>query len=196
MPEGPALSPRVRLLASLPPRMFGRDPKAPVNPAASRGASVTSGPHSRPTSVPTTSRASTPVSVSYRKRPASPTTSVLPPLKAASPARRRAPKSNPTSAPVNTRKLQSDRLGTLVRELADRFVASPSWESFVEEFRGRSYLSPDLDELDHPAAALLREWRDHGVPVETSTKPWSLPQKDHCVQRGCHPSATKHSDFI
>ena len=83
-----------------------------------------------------------------------------------------------------------------MRELAARFVNSPSWESFVEDYRGRSYLSTELDELDHPAASLLREWRDQGVPAATSFAPWTANQKDHCIHQGCHTSTNKHSNFI
>ena len=98
--------------------------------------------------------------------------------------------------PIDTLQLRNDRLGTLVRDLVCSFSNSSSWENFVEEFRGRSYLSPELDNLDHPAAPLLREWRDNGVPAETTSPPWTLEQKDECIRRGCHQSATEHSDFL
>ena len=98
--------------------------------------------------------------------------------------------------PIDTLQLRNDRLGTLVRDLVSSFSKSSSWENFVEEFRGRSYLSPELDNLDHPAASLLREWRDNGVPAKTTSPPWTLEQKDECIRRGCHQSATEHSDFL
>lgn len=63
-------------------------------------------------------------------------------------------------------------------------------------FRGRSYLSTGLDTLDHPAADLLRQWRDHGVPAETTSDPWTDQELDSCVERGCHRSATEHADFL
>ena len=75
-------------------------------------------------------------------------------------------------------------------------MAALSWESFVETFRGRSYLSPELDKLDHPATLLLREWRDNGIPAGMSAPPWAAGQLDACVQRGCHVSATQHRDFL
>ena len=71
-----------------------------------------------------------------------------------------------------------------------------SWESFVNAFRGESYLSPELDNLEHPAANLLREWRDHGVPAQTSSPPWSEDTKDSYVERGCHRSANEHAEFL
>ena len=57
-------------------------------------------------------------------------------------------------------------------------------------------LAQDLDNVDHPAAELLRHWRDHGVPAETTSPPWTVEQRDTCVERGCHHSANQHSDFL
>ena len=103
---------------------------------------------------------------------------------------------NPSSPAINTLNIRNDRLGTLVRSLASAFASSASWESFIQEYRGPSYLSSELDQVDHPAAALLRRWRDEGVPVHTSSPPWTLAQKDACIQRGCHKSAKDHSSFL
>ena len=102
----------------------------------------------------------------------------------------------PSSAPIDTKRIRRDCLGTLVSELCNAYRSSDSWEAFVNRFRGRSYLSPDLQDQDHPAVELLRQWRDQGVPVDTSSPPWTLEQKDRCVERGCHPSATLHSSFL
>ena len=103
---------------------------------------------------------------------------------------------NASSPALNSLSLRNDRLGTLVQNLVSAFTSSPSWESFVNEFRGPSYLSTELDDIDHPAAALLRRWREEGVPVLTSSDPWSLDQKDACIERGCHKSAKDHSVFL
>ena len=92
--------------------------------------------------------------------------------------------------------LRNDRLGTLVRQLCEQYNTSPSWEEFVASFRGPSYLSSELDKLTHPAAAVLRQWKEEGVPVHTDSLPWTDKQKDDCVQRGCHVSATRHSEFL
>ena len=101
-----------------------------------------------------------------------------------------------TSPAVNTLQLRQDRLGTLVTELTSALEASSSWEEFVSSFRGRSYLAPELDEVDHPASHLLRQWRDHGVPALTTSEPWTAKKLDSCVERGCHRSATEHSSFL
>ena len=66
----------------------------------------------------------------------------------------------------------------------------------MNNFRGRSYLSENIDDLQHPAAPLLRDWRDNGVPAQTSSATWTSEQRDECVRRGCHHSANEHSDFL
>ena len=101
-----------------------------------------------------------------------------------------------TKPVVSTRQLYNDRLGRLVAQLSHDFQNAESWEAFVNQFRGRSYLSPNLDQVDHPAVDLLKTWRDEGVPANTSSPPWSLDQLDACIQRGCHRSATEHADFL
>ena len=101
-----------------------------------------------------------------------------------------------SSQSVDTRSIRNDRLGTLVRQLSAAYETAPSWESFVTEFRGRSYLAPMLEQLDHPAAELLCRWRNDGVPAETDSSPWTDDQKDLCIQRGCHLSAKEHSSFL
>lgn len=101
-----------------------------------------------------------------------------------------------SSPPFDTRSLRSDRLGTLVQELTALYSSSESWEDFVTGFRGPSYLSEELETLEHPASTLLAEWRDNGVPVKTTSAPWTLEQKDECVRRGCHPSAIEHGEFL
>ena len=128
---------------------------------------------------------------SSRKR--SPTSASLPPQPRAPLASRSLKRTNQT---VNTQQLRNDRLGTLVSGLVAEFQRAESWDAFVNEFRGRSYLSPELEQVDHPAAELLREWRDDGVPAMSTSDPWTLQEKDDCFQRGCHKSATDHAGFL
>jgi hypothetical protein len=101
-----------------------------------------------------------------------------------------------TKLTVNPCKLRADRLGTLVSALVSELQSAKSWEDFVLTFRGRSYLADDLDRVDHPAAGLLRHWRDHGVPAQTSSEPWSDAVKDSHVERGCHRSASEQASFL
>lgn len=101
-----------------------------------------------------------------------------------------------TSTVSSTLQLRQDRLGTLVRKLANQFTNASSWENFVEQFRGRSYLSEKLESVQHPASDLLIRWRDEGVPVLSSDQPWSQALKDERFERGCHKSANEHSEFL
>ena len=103
---------------------------------------------------------------------------------------------NKTSLAVDTLKLCNDRLGTLVSELTAKFLADEFWKTFVNDFQGCSYLSPNLDGVEHPAAPLLREWQDEGVPVLTSDNPWADYLKDARFERGCHKSANNHANFL
>jgi len=89
-----------------------------------------------------------------------------------------------------------DRLGTLVASLTDKFHAVPSWEAFVRDIQGSSYLSSRLDNLQHPAADLLKQMQDEGVPVPMETSSWTPKHKDDCVAYGCHKSAEMHKEFI
>ncbi len=74
--------------------------------------------------------------------------------------------------------MPNDQLGTLVQNLSYEFSTAVSWEDFVSDFRGRSYLSPDLQDIDHPAAEVLHQWIDEGVPANTTSPPWTEDQKD------------------
>ena len=128
----------------------------------------------------------------------------MPPL-ASSPSRKRsASHSHPdrasspskSSRTISTLNLRNDRLGTLVRELSDLYANAPSWTEFVESFRGRSYLAETVGNLPHPAAPLLDKWRLEGVPILSTSEPWSTEDKDTRFERGCHPSALEHADFL
>ena len=104
--------------------------------------------------------------------------------------------SKPSSAKIDAKQLRQDRLGALVSQLVVSLKSAASWEEFVEAFRGHSYLADDLQDLPHPAAPILQDWQESGVPAHTKTEPWSLEQKDEAVARGCHPSATAHAEFV
>ena len=98
--------------------------------------------------------------------------------------------------PVSTKAIRKDRLGTLVQNLATAYDESSSWETFVTAFRGRSYLAPNVEQVQHPAAELLAKWRDEGVPALTSSEPWPTEDLDLHIERGCHHSAVEHAEFL
>ena len=82
----------------------------------------------------------------------SPTTAKPPPAKKPSP--RKVQFSSPK--PVNTETIRNDRLGTLVNDLLMRHDQAESWSQFALDFRGPSYLSENLEALDHPATLSAR----------------------------------------
>ena len=42
----------------------------------------------------------------------------------------------------------------------------------------------------------IQSMEEEGIPVLSSSAPWTSEQKAAAVARGCHPSATVHYDFI
>ena len=69
--------------------------------------------------------------------------------------------------------LRNDRLGTLVESLTAQYLSAPSWEEFAEKFRGDSYLSKKVGQIEHPAAPLLDDWRIEGIPVKSTAPDWT-----------------------
>jgi hypothetical protein len=47
-----------------------------------------------------------------------------------------------------------------------------------------------------PPPCCRQQWRDEGVPVVSSSGPWTTNEKDSYVERGCHRSATEHAPFL
>ena len=138
------------LVPSLPASVF-RSARVPVASDANRPASAAHRQH------PTYS-SSTPLDLSHVPRPEPPPHGSLSPGKckqareSGAGAARKSLRPNPSAKNVNNPfSLRSDHLGTLVRELVRDLRAAASWEDFVHEYRGRSYLSPELEQLDHPA---------------------------------------------
>jgi hypothetical protein len=89
-----------------------------------------------------------------------------------------------------------DRLGRLVAELSAKLTSAPSWKQFVTEHRGQSYLSQDLDSIDHSARAYLQRLREQGVRVPLDDPPWSTDAIDACALHGPHPSANLFKEFL
>ena len=128
------------------------------------------------TTKPSTKPTTTSENVNEVKRKEAPTTPAE--LSRRSKSRRSTAKASNSSNPFDARALRTDCLGTLVSDLSDALNVASSWEEFVGSFRGSSYLSPLVDELDHPAASLLSKWHNEGVPVQTTVESWTAEQKD------------------
>ena len=106
------------------------------------------------------------------------------------------PLPTPTAPPtkkLRTHPVLSSGLGKFIRRDAN-LVRQFGWSNFVHQRRPRS----DLNKLDfnHPARRLLQLYRDRGVPVRLSWKPWSQRRLDQAIQRGPHPSCRPFQTFL
>ena len=57
-------------------------------------------------------------------------------------------------------------------------------------------MSSTIHDIDHPAASILAEFRDQGVPVVVTDAPWSQEKLAECLARGAHQSAKTHKVFV
>ena len=90
----------------------------------------------------------------------------------------------------------SDKLGTLIQASVERLHRCGDWETFVDESRGRPYLSETVGKIPHPAADFLDQLRKEGVPAKASDPEWTPEQRNEKFHRGCHASAEMHKAFI
>ena len=86
-------------------------------------------------------------------------------------------------------------LGKLANETAET-LRKKGWRGLVEEKRGRSAMNPGVGELPHEAAATLDFLRRHGAPVHTSDPPKTPAELQAAADRGPHPSARVHQEFL
>lgn len=92
--------------------------------------------------------------------------------------------------------LYKDKLGTLVAESVQRLAAAESWSQFVDESRGRAYISEDVQDISHPAAEFLEDLRIHGVPAKADDAEWTLEERDERFNRGAHVTAEMNRAFV
>ena len=94
-------------------------------------------PHLATANHPTSTPAQTVTAPSTRNTSSSPKRKTTPGIAASAPHQtKRTAHSLSSTGPF---KLRNDRLGTLTRELVHDFESAQSWDTFVSEFRGRSY---------------------------------------------------------
>ena len=152
------------------------------------------GTHDADSAQATSSRSPSP---SKKRRASSASTNVSPKR---SPASSKSRDASTADSSVKAQLLENphikDRLGTLVRDLSATLASCASWEEFVHQVHGRSYLADSIDHIDHPARELLQEYRDHGVPVIVSDEGWTPERLQECLRRGAHPSAVEHKEFL
>ena len=165
---------------------------------AARGGSLTT------TSAPSQTKKVQFVPTPSEDLPSPKTTPVLPkpplePVDVSPPRKRKSPGSAvpaSTSNPLVEQQFLGDRLGTLVSQLSQQLDSATTWSEFVNDVHGRSYLSPDMSGVRHPARQYLEELRDQGLPISMDDEEWSLEKRDACVSRGCHKTAREHAAFI
>lgn len=89
--------------------------------------------------------------------------------------------------------VQSDVFGKLINDDV-LLLQKLGWERFIQSKVGRG----DIGSLHHPHPAnrLLRQYKQHGVPVRFSTPPWNEEQLLRAIARGAHPSCDDHHEFL
>ena len=92
--------------------------------------------------------------------------------------------------------LQQDRLGKYITTMISAFQTAPSWNAFINSMRGPPDIASGIQHLNHPAKELLHRLQRSGVPVLQRSPPWTQEQKHAAMQRGSHPSANSHTDFL
>ena len=95
-----------------------------------------------------------------------------------------------------TATLHQDRLDKVVTSLSEHLSSACSWEDFVKHHQGKSYLAPAIDNIHHSTRGLLQDFRDKGVFAPMDNPPWTPEAIDQCAQRGPHPSANLHWEFL
>ena len=103
---------------------------------------------------------------------------------------------NAYNNPSTKSTLVQDRLGAYVDLYRLQLASSESWSAFALQVHGRSTLSEHLEIFPHPAAPLLCEMRDLGVPVQCFGPEWSAERLAECLHRGSHKSASEYAEFV
>ena len=88
----------------------------------------------------------------------------------------------------------SEELGKLVARDVE-VLRKEGWSALVRRRRARGDFS-SLDDVDHPARRLLKEYKHRGVPVKLTTPPWTESQVRTAVKRGPHKSCADHIEFL
>ena len=72
-----------------------------------------------------------------------------------------------------------------------------SWDKFVNQVRGPSYLANNLEHIPHWASTYLQTLKDQGTEVNMDDPPWTSECLASCTKWGPHPSTTNlHHDFF
>ena len=80
--------------------------------------------------------------------------------------------------------------------LSAHLASTSSWKDFTNEHHGKSYLSPDLENISHSARDYLRSLHDRDIRVPMNDPPWSTETIMKCAEQGPHPSTNLFHDFL
>jgi len=93
-------------------------------------------------------------------------------------------------------KVRNDELGKLVVEHA-ALLSEMDFNSYVQATRNRGDLLPNPSVFgSHPAFPFLKRIAKHGVPVVTSSLPWTEEMRQQQLKRGPHKSCNEHLKFL
>jgi hypothetical protein len=80
--------------------------------------------------------------------------------------------------------------------LSHKLAHALSWREFINEIRGKSYLSTHINNIPHMARAYLQQLRDQGIRVPLDDAPWDAKRISLSSERGAHPFAALHRNFL
>jgi hypothetical protein len=71
------------------------------------------------------------------------------------------------------------------------------WHRYFYHHRHPSSITPSIHKLPHPTVQYLTRLASTGAPAVSTTRPWTLHEKDLAYSRGPHVSAAiHHADFL
>ena len=89
-----------------------------------------------------------------------------------------------------------DKLDQLIVTAAKEYSQANNWNDFFNSQMDARGDWADVGGLDHPAARLLKYYKDKGVPVAMKATRWNNARKQAALARGPHKSAKEHVDFL
>jgi hypothetical protein len=80
--------------------------------------------------------------------------------------------------------------------LSKKLACVSSWREFVNDVRGKSYLSTSIDDIPHTAGTYLQQLRNHGIRVRLDDPPWNTEKFSINAACRAHPSVVVHRHFL
>ena len=94
-------------------------------------------------------------------------------------------------------RIKMDRLGKKVIKNVKLFNSvNCDWPRYASKVRTRSHIHPQVESIQHPAAAFLAALRDYGAPVFMDDDAWDVDLLRARAHRGPHQSTKAYADFV